>query len=38
VVDVGQELLITAPASLVVATGAPVHVRFQAERCRALAR
>ena len=38
VVDVGQELLITAPASLVVAPGAPVHVRFQAERCRALAR
>jgi iron(III) transport system ATP-binding protein len=38
VVDVGQELLITAPASLVVPPGSPVNVRFRAERCRALAR
>jgi len=38
VVDVGQELLITAPASLLVPPGSPVNVRFRAERCRALAR
>jgi iron(III) transport system ATP-binding protein len=38
VVDVGQELLIAAPASTVVATGAPVKVRLRPERCRALAR
>jgi iron(III) transport system ATP-binding protein len=38
VVDVGQDLLITAPASLVVRPGAPVNVRFRAECCRALAR
>jgi iron(III) transport system ATP-binding protein len=38
VVDVGQELLITAPASLAVAPGTGVHVRFRAERCRGLAR
>jgi iron(III) transport system ATP-binding protein len=38
VVDVGQELLITAPSTLHVPTGSPVHVRFPAERCRALAR
>ena len=38
VVDVGQDLLITAPAGLVVAPGSPVHVRFRAERCRALAK
>ena len=38
VVDVGQELLITAPASLAVAPGTGVHVRFRPERLRALAR
>jgi iron(III) transport system ATP-binding protein len=38
VVDVGQDLLITAPAGLVLAPGSPVNVRFRAERCRALAR
>jgi iron(III) transport system ATP-binding protein len=38
VVDVGQELLITAPASLIVPPGSTVNVRFRAERCRALAR
>jgi iron(III) transport system ATP-binding protein len=38
VVDVGQEVLITAPAATVAATGSEVHVRFRPERCRALAR
>jgi iron(III) transport system ATP-binding protein len=38
VVDVGQDLLITAPASLSLAPGTGVHVRFRAERCRALAK
>ena len=38
VVDVGQDVLITAPAGLAVALGSPVHVRFRAERCRALAK
>ena len=38
VVDVGQDLLIAAPARLEVAPGSPVHVRFRAERCRGLAR
>ena len=38
VVDVGQELLITAPANTVVGPGAQVHVRFDPGRCRALAR
>jgi iron(III) transport system ATP-binding protein len=38
VVDVGQDLLIAAPATPVVAPGTPVHVRFHAERCRALAK
>jgi len=38
VVDVGQELLITAPASQLVPPGSPVNVRFRAERCRALVR
>jgi hypothetical protein len=38
VVDVGQDILITAPASLVVAPGSTVNVRIRAEKCRALAR
>ena len=38
VVDVGQDLLITAPATLAVAPGTGVHVRFRPERLRALAR
>jgi len=38
VVDVGQDVLISAPAALVVPPGAAVSVRFRAERCRALAR
>ena len=33
----GQEILVTAPSTLNVATGSPVHVRFRPERCRALA-
>jgi ABC-type sugar transport system ATPase subunit len=37
VVDVGQELLIAAPASLEVPTGSKVKVRFRPERCRGLA-
>ncbi len=36
VVDVGQELLIAAPASLELAPGSPVAVRFRPERCRGL--
>jgi iron(III) transport system ATP-binding protein len=36
VVDVGQELLIAAPASLHLAPGSPVTVRFRPERCRGL--
>ena len=38
IVDVGQELLVTAPAAVNVAPGSKVRVRFSAERCRALAR
>jgi len=38
IVDVGQELLVTAPAALNVALGAKVRVKFSAERCRGLAR
>ena len=38
VVDIGQELLIAAPAGLEVAPGSKVKVRFRAERVRALAR
>jgi iron(III) transport system ATP-binding protein len=37
IVDVGQEILIAAPADLVVANGSSVRVRFKAERCRGLA-
>jgi iron(III) transport system ATP-binding protein len=36
VVDVGQELLIAAPATLDLQPGAPVTVRFHPERCRGL--
>jgi len=38
VIDVGQELLVSAPASVQLDNGAPVQVRFRAERCRALAK
>ena len=38
IVDVGQEILIAAPAYLDVPPGARVSVRFKAERCRGLAR
>ncbi|MFZ2652399.1 MAG: ABC transporter ATP-binding protein [Burkholderiaceae bacterium] len=38
VVDVGQELLISAPATLELAAGSRVHVRFRPQSCRALAR
>jgi iron(III) transport system ATP-binding protein len=38
VVDIGQDVLIAAPASLVVPAGAHVHVRLRADRCRGLAR
>ncbi len=38
VVDVGQDLMITAPAALVVPPGSAVNVRFRADRCRALVR
>jgi iron(III) transport system ATP-binding protein len=36
VVDIGQELLIAAPATLDVAAGTKVAVRFRPERCRGL--
>jgi len=36
IVDVGQEVLITAPAELDIAPGANVGVRFPAQRCRGL--
>jgi iron(III) transport system ATP-binding protein len=38
VVDIGQEILVMAPASLVVPAGARVHVKFRPERCRGLVR
>jgi iron(III) transport system ATP-binding protein len=38
VVDIGQDVVLAAPASLVVPPGSPVHVRFHADKCRALAR
>jgi iron(III) transport system ATP-binding protein len=38
VVDVGQELLVSAPAALEIAPGSKVKVRLRAERCRGLAR
>jgi iron(III) transport system ATP-binding protein len=37
VVDVGQEVLIAAPASMRIDAGSKVAVRFRPERCRALA-
>ena len=37
-VDVGQEVLITAPAELDIAPGAQVGVRFPSQRCRGLTR
>jgi iron(III) transport system ATP-binding protein len=38
VVDVGQPLLIAAPASLNIASGSSVRVRFRPERCRGIVR
>jgi iron(III) transport system ATP-binding protein len=38
IVDVGQELLIAAPASLNIPTGSRVKLRFHAERCRGIIR
>ena len=38
VVDIGQELLIAAPASFDVPAGSKVNVRFKPERCRGLVR
>jgi len=38
VIDIGQDLLITAPASLDLAPGSKVQVRFRPESCRGLAR
>jgi iron(III) transport system ATP-binding protein len=37
IVDVGQDVLIAAPADLAVPNGSKVRVRFKAERCRGLA-
>ena len=37
IVDVGQDVLIAAPAELSVPDGSKVRVRFKAERCRGLA-
>ena len=38
VVDVGQDLVVTAPPALALAPGARVQLRLRAESCRALAR
>jgi iron(III) transport system ATP-binding protein len=38
VVDVGQEILIAAPASLNIAAGSGVKIRLRAERCRGIVR
>jgi iron(III) transport system ATP-binding protein len=38
VVDVGQEILIAAPASLNIAPGSGVKIRLRAERCRGIIR
>jgi iron(III) transport system ATP-binding protein len=37
IVDVGQDVLIAAPAELVVPNGSSVRVQFNAQRCRGLA-
>jgi hypothetical protein len=37
IVDIGQDVLIAAPAELSVPDGSKVKVRFKAERCRGLA-
>jgi len=37
IVDVGQDVLIAAPADLSVPNGSKVRVRFKPERCRGLA-
>jgi iron(III) transport system ATP-binding protein len=36
IVDVGQDLLVAAPAAFNVPPGSKVHVRFNADRCRGL--
>ena len=38
VVDVGQDLVIAAPANVEIAPGSRVAVRLRADRCRGLAR
>jgi TOBE domain len=38
IVDVGQEVLIAAPASLNIPTGSKVKVSLRAERCRGIIR
>jgi iron(III) transport system ATP-binding protein len=38
VVDIGEDLLVAAPAALDLAPGAKVKVRLRPERCRGLAR
>jgi iron(III) transport system ATP-binding protein len=38
IVDVGQDLLIAAPASLNIPTGSRVKIHFSAERCRGIIR
>ena len=38
VVDVGQDLMVSAPAALELSPGSKVQVRFRAEKCRGLAR
>jgi iron(III) transport system ATP-binding protein len=36
IVDVGQDLLVAAPAAFNIAPGSKVHVRFKPDRCRGL--
>ena len=38
IIDVGQQLLIAAPASLTIPAGSKVNVRLRAERCRGIIR
>ena len=38
VVDIGQDILIAAPAALEIPPGSKISVRFRAEKCRALSR